>query len=142
MAKRTRKKIVRIKATGDVVQALSGVVEEGLKLSILNASVSPDTVAAEIAVQAADDEHIRNFLRTLREFGIEVEEIEKTLVHDGDECLHCTACHSVCPTGAIELKGIEIELDDEECIVCGSCTEMCPSGALRVVQKGGERGRR
>jgi len=134
------RRIVRIKATGDVVRALSRVVEEGLELSILNASVSPDAVAAEIAVQAVDDEHVRNFLRTLREFGIEVEEIEKTLVRDEDRCLHCTACHSVCPTGAIELKGVEVELDDEECIVCGSCTEICPVGALRIASKEGERG--
>ncbi|WP_457620137.1 4Fe-4S dicluster domain-containing protein [Methanopyrus sp.] len=133
------RRIVRIKATGDVVRALSRVVEEGLELSILNASVSPDAVAAEIAVQAADEEHVRNFLRTLREFGIDVEEVEKTLVRDEDRCLHCTACHSVCPIGAIELKGVEIELNDEECIVCGSCTEMCPTGALRIASKEGER---
>ncbi len=131
---------MRIKATGDVVRALSRVLEEGLELSILNASVSPDTVAAEIAVQAADDEHVRNFLRTLREFGIDVEEVKKTLVRDEDRCLHCTACHSVCPTGAIELKGVEVELDDEECIVCGSCTEICPTGALRIASEEGERG--
>ncbi|WP_457614128.1 4Fe-4S dicluster domain-containing protein [Methanopyrus sp.] len=134
------RRIVRIKATGDVVRALSRVLEEGLELSILNASVSPDTVAAEIAVQAADDEHVRNFLRTLREFGIDVEEVKKTLVRDEDRCLHCTACHSVCPTGAIELKGVEVELDDEECIVCGSCTEICPTGALRIASEEGERG--
>ncbi|WP_456482146.1 4Fe-4S dicluster domain-containing protein [Methanopyrus sp.] len=134
------RRIVRIKATGDEVRALSRVVEEGLELSILNASVSPDAVAAEIAIQAVDDEHVRNFLRTLREFGIEVEEIEKTLVRDEDMCMHCTACHSVCPTGAIELKGVEVELDEEECIVCGSCAEICPVGALRIASEEGERG--
>jgi len=129
------RKIVRVKARGEVVRTLSEVVEEGLEISILSASVTPDSITAELAVQAPSEEHVREFLRTLRRFGLEVKELEKTLVHDEETCVHCTACHSVCPTGAVVVEDHEVSLDESECIMCGSCAEICPTGAIKVASR-------
>jgi len=133
------RKIVRVKARGEVVRTLSEVVEEGLELSVLNATVTPDSITAELAVQAPEEGQVREFLRTLRRFGLEVEELEKTLIHDEETCVHCTACHSVCPVGAVLVENHEVSFDEDECIVCGSCVEICPTGALKIASKeGGE----
>jgi uncharacterized Fe-S center protein len=45
-------------------------------------------------------------------------------------CIKCGKCTTVCPTDAITLNPLVIDLT--KCIACGKCIGTCPSGALAV----------
>ena len=40
----------------------------------------------------------------------------------------CTACMAACPTGAITLNPVQIDLG--RCVLCGDCAPVCPSAKL------------
>ncbi len=46
-------------------------------------------------------------------------------------CTQCSACLSVCPTGAISLES-KIEIDCAACIFCCACIKICPENALTL----------
>jgi Ni,Fe-hydrogenase III small subunit/NAD-dependent dihydropyrimidine dehydrogenase PreA subunit len=41
----------------------------------------------------------------------------------------CRACAEACPTGAVSLSPLKIDLG--KCTFCGACAEACPTGAVR-----------
>lgn len=47
------------------------------------------------------------------------------------KCLHCNACFSHCPTGAIDISRPD-EIDSEKCISCMGCVSVCKKGARYV----------
>ena len=56
----------------------------------------------------------------------ESQRFEPELFHNASRCLHCGACLSVCPNGAIrEDAGIR----RDKCDVCGCCEAVCPMAA-------------
>jgi Ni,Fe-hydrogenase III small subunit/ferredoxin len=42
----------------------------------------------------------------------------------------CVACRDVCPTGAIELTPLRLDLG--LCVFCGECAEVCPPGKVTL----------
>ncbi|TFG59328.1 MAG: hypothetical protein E4H29_04455 [Deltaproteobacteria bacterium] len=49
---------------------------------------------------------------------------------DGDKCSDgCTACAGVCPSGAILLRPLRLDLG--ACVFCGECERACPAGTIR-----------
>ncbi|NQE46523.1 Ferredoxin [ANME-1 cluster archaeon GoMg2] len=53
---------------------------------------------------------------------------------DRYRCAYCGACVTVCPTEAISLMGVWIEIKEEECNNCKACVNICPIGALEMNQ--------
>ncbi|HEX3011917.1 MAG TPA: NADH-ubiquinone oxidoreductase-F iron-sulfur binding region domain-containing protein, partial [Syntrophomonadaceae bacterium] len=50
-------------------------------------------------------------------------------------CKECHACYSVCPTGAVKMRGGKTErlvVDPELCIKCWACYETCPFDSIRI----------
>ncbi len=49
----------------------------------------------------------------------------------GDQCVGCTLCKRVCPTGAIsgQVKTAHV-IDQAECVKCGACLTKCKFGAI------------
>lgn len=59
------------------------------------------------------------------------------LVFDAAKCVRsvskfsgCTACATVCPTGAVTLSETGISIDLERCTACAGCVAACPTQAL------------
>lgn len=53
------------------------------------------------------------------------------LAYDGDKCLGCGRCVSLCPSGAHVFTGGKHELNRERCVGCGSCVgPLCPATEL------------
>jgi NAD-dependent dihydropyrimidine dehydrogenase PreA subunit len=55
---------------------------------------------------------------------------------DSGRCLGCGVCETVCPVGAIAIKGTAL-VNEARCVGCGRCADQCPQGAivLRLYQK-------
>jgi pyruvate formate lyase activating enzyme len=51
----------------------------------------------------------------------------------GDRCIRCGACVGACPHDAIRFTDTPALARPEECDLCGSCAEACPSGARELV---------
>ena len=60
----------------------------------------------------------------------------KKLVHDREKCLECAGCVGVCPFGALDMFGLDLQIDAEKCERCGLCTRACPVGALKLKEVG------
>lgn len=49
-----------------------------------------------------------------------------------DLCVHCGACHDVCPEGVHTVGPGSHTLDRSRCSACGRCVEACPASALKI----------
>ncbi len=52
-----------------------------------------------------------------------------------DRCLgarRCGLCVSICPPGAIELRGSDLAVDGDRCASCGLCVTACPTAAIEL----------
>jgi heterodisulfide reductase subunit C len=52
-------------------------------------------------------------------------------------CMHCGACASVCPNGAITIvkagpRGLVARVDTAECRGCGACSSVCTNAAIQL----------
>jgi len=49
---------------------------------------------------------------------------------DGEKCLTCGGCISVCPQDAISMCGGRAFVMVDKCISCAICIQTCPVGAI------------
>lgn len=54
------------------------------------------------------------------------------IVVDDTLCLVCGACVGMCPTNAMQLDEVCLNISSELCTLCGRCVELCPVVALSV----------
>lgn len=52
----------------------------------------------------------------------------KPVIAKADCLSDCMACQAVCPSGAIALPAMQIDLG--RCVLCGDCEPVCPSGKI------------
>ena len=51
---------------------------------------------------------------------------------NNEKCIFCGGCASVCPTGALEVRGTGLKFYPEKCIGCGLCVKVCPANAITL----------
>ncbi len=56
----------------------------------------------------------------------------KHLIHDRQKCLECAGCVGICPKMALDMFGLDLQIDDSKCVRCGLCSKACPAGALSL----------
>jgi len=102
-------------------------IETGVLINILRADVGARK--GELIVEVPDDK-AKEVLESLEKMGVEVQEITKSIARN-ENCVHCGACVSICPTEVFYFNGEKrVELRAEKCIHCGVCIKACPTMAL------------
>ena len=110
----------------------SVILETSALVNIERASI--DAVSGEIVLEVLP-EKCREVKEAFERRGVEVVLLEMPVIRDEDECVHCGACVSVCPTGTFRFENWLVVADSGKCIQCGACVTGCPQRALRLVLK-------
>ena len=110
------------------------VSDYGLVVNILRARTEPDEEGMLVVELSGKPRKIDAGLAHARELGVEVEELARDVIWHADRCTECTACRSVCPTGALAVREPEmnVSFDEEECIACELCVPSCHYGAVEI----------
>ena len=110
----------------------SVILETSALVNIERASI--DAVSGEIVLEVLP-EKCREVKEAFERRGVEVVLLEMPVIRDEEECVHCGACVSVCPTGTFRFDNWLVVADSGKCIQCGACVTGCPQRALRLVLK-------
>lgn len=110
----------------------SVILETSAMVNIERASI--DAVSGEIVIEVLP-EKCREVKEAFERRGVDVVILEMPVIRDEDECVHCGACVSVCPTGTFRFNDWLVVADSGKCIQCGACVTGCPQRALRLVLK-------
>ena len=105
------------------------ILDLKVPLNILNANVTPQ--GGEILVEAPSKD-IDRVVQAFKKRGVAVA-VQKGVEVDGEKCINCGGCYSVCPVDAISFqKGYLVVFNEEKCISCGLCVNTCPTRAIRI----------
>ena len=118
----------------DTPVASSLVSDFGLTINILRARIEPDQEGLLLLSLRGRDADIERAIRHVRSLGIHTETLEEEVRWYPERCTHCTACRSVCPTGALQVHppDLTVTFAREKCIACGLCVPVCPYRAIEV----------
>jgi ferredoxin len=130
------KKIV-IRYTPEVVQQpviYELVKQYNLVFNILKARIFPRREGVIVLELTGLKENFDNGIRYLKEMGLKVEPLSKSVSQNTDKCVHCGACTAFCPTGALAFEGEsqKVLFDPEKCNGCELCVSACPVRAMEI----------
>jgi ferredoxin len=130
------KKIV-IRYTPEVVQQpviYELVKQYNLVFNILKARIFPRREGVIVLELTGLKENFDNGVRYLKEMGLKVEPLSKSVSQNIDKCVHCGACTSFCSTGALAFEGEsqKVLFDPEKCNGCELCVSACPVRAMEI----------
>ncbi len=105
-----------------------------LAFSILKARILPRREGIMVLELSGSKENFDNGIRFLKEKGLKVEPLSKSVTQNTDKCVHCGACTAFCPTSALYLdkESMKVLFDPEKCTGCELCVTACPARAMEV----------
>lgn len=107
-------------------------------VNILRARVNPNQSSEEegmLVVEAqGNQQNIESGLDYLARIGVHCEPLAQDVIWYEERCTHCTACTSLCPTGALSVTRPEmlVSFDKEKCIACEACLKVCSYKAVTI----------
>jgi L-aspartate semialdehyde sulfurtransferase ferredoxin len=130
------KKIV-IRYTPDIVQQpviYQLVKQYNLVFNILKARIFPRREGVIVLELSGSKDDFDLGIRFLKEMGLKVEPLSKSVSQNIDQCVHCGACTAFCPTGALafEKQSQKVLFDAEKCNGCELCVSACPVRAMEI----------
>ncbi|MCE5243192.1 MAG: NIL domain-containing protein [Syntrophobacteraceae bacterium] len=106
-----------------------------LMVNILRARITPNEEGRLVMEISGKKKNLDEGLAFLDDLGVRVEPLAHDIRWYEDRCIECTACTSICPTGALSVKRPEMRVTfkHEKCIACELCLPACPYKALEIV---------
>ena len=110
------------------------VKDYDLVINILRASITPDEAGHAVIELEGGRDAIEQGRQYLESCGIEVDSLAQDVRWSDERCTMCTACVSVCPTGALSLdrSTMQVSFDEELCIGCELCIPVCAYRAMEI----------
>jgi ferredoxin len=110
------------------------VRDHNLMVNILRAQISPDEVGHMVVEIEGDREAIESGRRYLASVNVKIQSLDQDVRWSADLCTHCTACTTVCPTGALSVdrKNMQVSFAIDKCIGCELCIPVCAYRAMEV----------
>jgi ferredoxin len=105
-----------------------------LVFNILKARIFPRREGMIVLELTGIKENFDRGIRFLKEMGLKVEPLSKSVSQNNDKCVHCGACTAFCPTGALafEVPSLKVLFDAEKCNGCELCVSACPVRAMEI----------
>jgi L-aspartate semialdehyde sulfurtransferase ferredoxin len=110
------------------------VKQYDLVFNILKARIFPRREGMIVLELSGIKENFDRGIRFLKEMGLKVEPLSKSVCQNNDKCVHCGACTAFCPTGALafEIPSLKVLFDAEKCNGCELCVSACPVRAMEI----------
>jgi ferredoxin len=108
--------------------------KHNLVFNILKARIFPRREGVIVLELSGKKEDFDRGIHFLKEMGLKVESLSKSVLQNVDKCVHCGACTGFCPTGALsfEKKTQKVLFDAEKCNGCELCVSACPVRAMEI----------
>ncbi|MBN1380390.1 MAG: 4Fe-4S binding protein [Deltaproteobacteria bacterium] len=105
-----------------------------LVFNILKARIFPRREGMIVLDLSGTKEHFDAAIIYLKEMGLKVEPLSKSVRQNRDRCVSCGACTAFCPTGALSFdrSTMQVYFDAEKCNGCELCVSCCPARAMEV----------
>lgn len=135
MAMYTKKIVIRY--TPDIIQqpVICQLVKQyDLEFNILKARIFPRREGVIVLELSGVKENFDRGIRFLKELGLKVEPLSKSVNQNTNKCVHCGACTAFCPTLALsfEKPSQKVLFDPEKCNGCELCVSACPVRAMEI----------
>jgi len=103
-----------------------------LMVNILKANIDFDkrgTMLVEI-----EGDRLEEGIDYLKSLGIGIRPLAQEVIRDDKKCIQCSACVTLCPTGALSVKRdtMEVIFTSQKCLICRECVRSCPQRAMEV----------
>ncbi|MDX9745969.1 MAG: NIL domain-containing protein [Syntrophales bacterium] len=110
------------------------VKKHDLVFNILKARIFPRREGVIVLELTGTKENFDSGIRFLKEKGLKVESLSKSVSQNLDRCVHCGACTAFCPTGALyfDRETWQVHFDPERCNGCELCVTACSARAMEI----------
>jgi len=110
------------------------VKEFDLMVNILRASISPDEAGHLVVELEGAAEQLAKGQEFMKQLGVEVVPLSTDVRWSEERCVHCTACITVCPSGALALDrgSMRVSFEGEKCLGCELCIPVCSYKAMEI----------
>lgn len=108
--------------------------DHDIRVNIMRASISPDEAGHMVVELDGSREQLDAGRRYMENIGVAFEPLSKDVSWNEERCVHCTACASACPTGALSVDRptMAVSFDADKCIACELCVSICGYRAMEV----------
>ncbi|MDY0042565.1 MAG: 4Fe-4S binding protein [Desulforhabdus sp.] len=106
-----------------------------LRVNILRARITPREEGRLMVEVSGRKSSLEAGLGYLAELGLAVEPLAREVTWHQERCIECSACVSICPTGAlsVERSAMHVSFLGDKCIACELCVHVCPYKAMEIV---------
>ena len=111
------------------------VKEYDLVINILRARVTPEEEGKLVIDLEGEKDKLEKGVKYLSELGVHIQPLARDVAWKAENCTHCTACITICPTGALRVNEDTREMifNKEKCIACELCIPACPYQAMVIL---------
>lgn len=111
------------------------VKRHDLMINILRARITPKEQGRLVVEVSGRKKNLEAGLKFIADLGVEVQPLAQDVRWQEDRCIECTACTSICPTGALSVSrpDMRVSFNHAKCIVCELCVPACAYHAIEIV---------